>query len=48
VHQLENTLYGVFVEIQQVRDSAVSEGRILLDHLFDRLSEPLLQHWLLA
>src|SRR6187402_275602 len=46
VSQLENALHGVPVELQQVRNSPVAEGRILFDHLFDGLEESVLQHGL--
>jgi hypothetical protein len=38
-HDLEHALDGVLVHIQQVRDRAVTKGRVLLDHGIDRLDE---------
>jgi hypothetical protein len=42
MHQLENALDGVLVELQQIGHRAIAERGILLDHLLDRPSEALL------
>jgi hypothetical protein len=41
--ELEDALHRVRVELEQISHRPVSERRVLLDHLLDRLHQPLLQ-----